>query len=83
MRCVTALNVLSFCREISEATQRRCGFDDTQEKAVQLNRMLVGWANYFSLGFVSKAYWSVDRYGRHRLRQWLCAKHTVRGQGTS
>jgi hypothetical protein len=42
MRCEIALNVLSFCREISEATQRRWVFDDAQEKAVQLNRMLVG-----------------------------------------
>jgi len=45
--------------------------------------MLVGWANYFCLGPVSKAYRAVDNHARHRLRQWLCAKHKVKGQGTS
>jgi hypothetical protein len=44
---------------------------------------LVGWANYFCLGPVSKAYRVVDAHARHRLRQWLCAKHKVKGQGTS
>jgi RNA-directed DNA polymerase len=45
--------------------------------------MLSGWANYFCLGPVSKAYRTVDIHARHRLRQWLCAKHKVKGQGTT
>ena len=49
----------------------------------RLNRMLVGWANYFCLGAVSKAYRAVDDHARYWLRQWLCAKHKVKGQGTS
>jgi hypothetical protein len=41
----------------------------------KLNRTMIGWANYFCLGPVSKAYRAVDRHARKRLRQWLCAKH--------
>src|SRR6516162_3352288 len=40
-----------------------------------LNRMLIGWANYFCLGAVSKAYSAVDMHARRRLRRWLCDKH--------
>ena len=42
-----------------------------------LNRMIVGWANYFCLGPVSKAYRAVEQHARKRLRQWLCAKYKV------
>ena len=44
----------------------------------ELNRMLIGWANYFCLGPVSKAYRAVEQHARRRLRQWLCAKHKER-----
>lgn len=40
-----------------------------------LNRMLRGWANYFSRGTVSAAYCDVDRHAEDRLRQWLGGKH--------
>ena len=71
------------CREISEITSRRWTLLDPADRVARLNRMLVGWANYFCLGPVSKAYRAVDNHARHRLRQWLCAKHKVKGQGTS
>ena len=41
---------------------------------------MVGWANYFCLGPVSKAYAAVDNHARRRLRQWLCNKHKVQGK---
>jgi hypothetical protein len=47
-----------------------------------LNRMMIGWANYFCLGPVSPAYRAVERHARKRLRQWLRAKHKLRGQAT-
>jgi group II intron reverse transcriptase/maturase len=75
--------VLGLCREISEMTGRRWTLLDAEDRVSRLNRMLVGWANYFCLGPVSKAYRIVDSHVRHRLRQWLCAKHKVQGQGTS
>lgn len=71
------------CCEISEMTSRRWTLLDATDRVARLNRTLVGWANYFCLGPVSKAYRAVDIHARHRLRQWLCAKHKVKGQGTS
>ena len=38
--------------------------------------------HYFCLGPVSNAYRAVESHTRRRLRQWLCAKHRVRGMGT-
>ena len=49
----------------------------------RLNCRLRGWANYFRLGPVSKAYRAVDRHVTRRLRQWLRAKHKVSGAGTT
>ena len=64
-----------------ELTSRRWAPRDTAEQVARLNRMMVGWGNYFCLGPVSRAYAAVDRYARYRLRQWLCAKHKVNGRG--
>jgi RNA-directed DNA polymerase len=75
--------VLGLCREISEMTGRRWTLLDATERVGRINRMLIGWSNYFCLGPVSKAYRIVDSHVRHRLRQWLCAKHKVQDQGTS
>ena len=44
----------------------------------RLNRMMSGWANYFTLGQVSMAYKAVDRHATRRLRQWFRRKHKVR-----
>jgi len=67
---------------ISDLTQRTWLHLETEELVGRLNLKLVGWANYFCLGPVSKAYRAVDSHVRHRLRQWLCAKHKIVGQGT-
>ena len=56
---------------------------DAQNRVARINRLLLGWSNYFCLGPVSKAYGSVDRHTRRRLRQWLRAKHKVQGEGTA
>ena len=71
------------CRGISEATGRRWYLMDAEERVVKLNRMMVGWANYFCLGPVSKAYHAIESHARYRLRQWLRGKHKVPGGGLS
>lgn len=71
------------CREISEATACRYGLLDVEDIVGRLNCKIQGWANYFRLGPVSKAYAAVDSHALKRLRQWLCRKHKVRGGGTS
>ena len=70
------------CSQISEMTGRRWTLTDARDRVERINRLLRGWSNYFCLGPVSKAYVAVDRHVCHRLRQWLCAKHKVSGQGT-
>jgi RNA-directed DNA polymerase len=80
----SAKKISRLIREISEQTERRwLALLDEEELIGRLNRKLIGWANYFCLGPVSKAYRTVDRHVCHRVRQWLCAKHKVAGQGTS
>jgi len=64
-------------------TSRRWTLIDVEDRVGRLNRKLIGWANYFCLGPVSRAYAIVDTHVCRRLRQWLCAKHKVPGRGTS
>jgi group II intron reverse transcriptase/maturase len=71
------------CREISERTDRRTLPLDPEQMAARLNRILVGWANYFCLGPVSNAYRSVDHHAAGRLRQWLRRKHKLKDRGTT
>ena len=77
----SAASVQSICRRISELTTRRDGFLPTEVVVERLNRLLTGWANYFTLGQVRPAYTAIDRHATRRLRRWLRRKHKVQSGG--
>lgn len=72
-------SIAKICREIHRQTQPWSGLRRPEREVAHLNRLLVGWANYFRLGAVSKAYRAVDAHTRWRLRQWLRRKHKQQG----
>jgi group II intron reverse transcriptase/maturase len=77
----SAKKIRRICDEISASTARHRTLLPVGKIVAKLNGMMVGWANYFRLGAVSRAYRALDQHACRRLRQWLCAKHKVAGQG--
>ena len=77
-----AKKVRSVCRAVSEMTARRWTPMAVEERVARLNQLLIGWANYFSLGTVSPAHRAIDQHVARRVRQWLCDKFGAGGRGT-
>jgi RNA-directed DNA polymerase len=77
-----ANKVHAICDRIGVATRGRTTWRSEAEQVARLNRMLVGWANYFRLGYVTAAWQTVQQHACRRLRRWLRSKHKDRaGRG--
>ncbi len=69
------------CQEIGEMTTRGTTLWAVDEQIGRINRKLRGWSNDFRIGTVSNAYRTVNHHARYRVRQWLCVKFKVQGEG--
>jgi RNA-directed DNA polymerase len=77
----SAKKVASLRGEVRELTDRRWQGTSVEDRVVRLNRLLLGWSNYFCLGPVTPVYRAIDWHCCYRLRQWLRRKHKVKGRG--
>lgn len=66
--------VLAICQKITEETSRRTTYRSHEEQVARLNQILLGWGNYFRLGYVTGAWKVVQQHACRRLRRWLRAK---------
>jgi RNA-directed DNA polymerase len=72
--------VRGICETISAETSSRTTWRDEADQVQRLNQILMGWGNYFRLGYVTGAWRIVQQHACRRLRWWLRRKHGQRGR---
>lgn len=77
----SAKRVTRVCEKISVMTSRSVGYLSEEQMVVKLNRVLGGWANYFCLGSISRAYRKINSHVRYRFRRWWETKHRASARG--
>ena len=70
--------VRAICRQISVTTRRQTLWRSPQDEVRELNLQMRGWAQYFNLGYVTRAWQIVQMHACRRLRRWLQRKHHSR-----
>jgi group II intron reverse transcriptase/maturase len=75
--------VQGVCKKIHDQTSRSTTWRDIDDEVSRLNQILIGWGDYFRLGYVTGAWRVVQQHACRRLRWWLRRKHaqTSSGQG--
>ena len=68
-------NVQGVCKRIHEETSRSTTWREIGEEVSRLNQILIGWGDYFRLGYVTGAWRVVQQHACRRLRWWLRRKH--------
>jgi RNA-directed DNA polymerase len=53
-----------------------------KETVTKANRIIRGWANYFSYGTVARTYWNLNAFLYTRVQRFLRRRHKVPGRGT-
>jgi RNA-directed DNA polymerase len=67
--------VQAICDKIGVMTGGQTVWRDEEEQVGRLNQLLLGWGNYFRLGYVTAAWRVVQQHTCRRLRWWLRRKH--------
>jgi group II intron reverse transcriptase/maturase len=71
--------ILKVCDRLHEVTRCSTTWRTIGEEVTQLNQILVGWGNYFRLGYVTGAWKVVQQHACRRLRWWLRRKRGEKG----
>jgi len=73
--------VLSLLRRIHDATTPHKHADSPEARVAEINRLLRGWAAYFSQGPVIPTYKVIRWYVQRRLQRWLMRRSGQAGTG--